>query len=142
MLIEHNANVNSKDRQGLTPLHMASLCEGHSGIVRMLIEHNANVDAKDKWGNTPLHCAISFRHLDSARILLEHNANVNVRDSPRRFTAWHKLSALSKKYSKRSRSLLEQSANAEDKLGRTPLDMALQVGFDVLVELLREHGAK
>jgi ankyrin repeat protein len=144
MLIEHNANVNAEDKWGLTPLHMAAMGEGESGIARMLIEHNANVDAKDKWGSTPLHWAIIWRNLDYARILLEHNANMNVRDSPtgRRSTPWHKLSALSKRYGKRSRFLLKQPANAEDKLGRTPLDMALQAGFDELVELLREHGAK
>jgi ankyrin repeat protein len=148
MLIEHNANVNAKDEWGLTPLHMAATGVGESEIARMLIKHNANVDAQDKWGSTPLHWATIWKNLDYARILLENNANANVRESPtgtasgRRSTRWHKLSALSKGYSKRSRSLLEQPANPEDKLGKTPLDMALEARFDELVELLREHGAK
>ena len=43
-----------------------------------------------------------------------------------------------------ARPLLEHGAdvNAKEKLGKTPLDWAVQIGKAEVVELLHKHGAK
>ena len=47
-------NINAKDTDEQTPLHIA--CEkGHLPIVEYLLEKGADIEAKDKWQNTPLH---------------------------------------------------------------------------------------
>ena len=45
-LVEHGANVNVSDNDGITPLHDA--CRGgHKEIVEYLVEHGANVNVSD-----------------------------------------------------------------------------------------------
>ncbi|XP_068072373.1 85/88 kDa calcium-independent phospholipase A2 isoform X7 [Danio rerio] len=67
--LKHNyilSQMNSRDAQGQTPLHLA--CErGDVGCVRELLEEcQARTDVKDKNGETPMHCAAKQ---DSALII-------------------------------------------------------------------------
>lgn len=47
------ADVNIKNKQGATPLHIAAE-EGHLKIIEFLVERKAKVDALDEHSNTPL----------------------------------------------------------------------------------------
>ena len=53
ILIEHGANVNSLDREGRTPLHIA-VYYSLEGIVRILLRNGADINAEDNSGQTPL----------------------------------------------------------------------------------------
>ena len=55
-LINHGANVNEKDKDGSTPLHLAAW-NGKLECCEFLINHGVNVNEKDSDGNTPLHLA-------------------------------------------------------------------------------------
>jgi serine/threonine-protein phosphatase 6 regulatory ankyrin repeat subunit B len=57
-LIQKGANVNEKDDNGATPLHMAAR-QGNSGIAGILISKGAKVREKDKKGKMPLDYADS-----------------------------------------------------------------------------------
>jgi hypothetical protein len=49
-LLNHGADVNSQEKDGWTPLHLAG---DNLEACRMLLEHNAEVDSRDNEGLTP-----------------------------------------------------------------------------------------
>ena len=71
-----NANVNSKDSKGMTPLHAAAI-RNHKEIAQLLIAKGADVNAKNKYGGTPLHYAATK---EIAELLIAKGANVNMRE--------------------------------------------------------------
>ncbi|KAN0126317.1 Ankyrin repeat-containing domain protein [Lactarius tabidus] len=53
-LIEHGADVDSRDNNGFTPLLTASR-QGQLEIARLLLDHGADVNARKRYDITPLH---------------------------------------------------------------------------------------
>ena len=51
LLIDHGADIYTKNNDGWTPLHNATYAE-HLDVCRLLIEHGANVHLKNNWTNT------------------------------------------------------------------------------------------
>ena len=51
--MDHGANIEYRDENGLTPLHRACLW-GEIGCVKLLIDHQANVNTIAKDGNSAL----------------------------------------------------------------------------------------
>ena len=75
----NRVDVNTKDRDGNTPLHMAVL-GGHTNCVGLLIEKKANVDAVNSEGNNPLHLAVATAPPECIVLLLKACAPVNSRN--------------------------------------------------------------
>lgn len=61
--------VNSRNRHGLTPLHVAAAW-GQVEVMGYLLTEGANVDAEDKMGSTPLFQAVAYDHIKAVKILL------------------------------------------------------------------------
>ena len=120
VLLEHNADVNAQDNDGLTPLHAALLDVAQKVIILRLYDYywsiSANPNARDNERRTPLHLVSDSRlgdlwlsaRLEVARILLAHGADVD----------------------------------AEDEEGKTPLQVALASGQTEMAELFSEYCSK
>jgi len=65
------SDVNIRDRQGRTPLHVAAM-RGHAKIVEVLLAKGADPTLEDNDGWTPLHWAMSGGYTDVTRLLREH----------------------------------------------------------------------
>jgi len=79
-LIEEGADVNEKNHDGYTSLHLASSSSRHVAVVQMLLQHGADVTARNKDGNTSLHLASSSGHAAVVQTLLQHGADVAARN--------------------------------------------------------------
>lgn len=70
-LIEHGADVNAKDVEGKTPVHVA-IQNQHSQIISLLLCHpNIDLNIRDKKGLTPFATALTFRNNKAAQAILE-----------------------------------------------------------------------
>ena len=80
VLIEHNADINSQNTVGETPLYTAILHYYPEGaivdVVQRLLELGADANACDHDQSTPLHQASSEGFLEAARVLLSYGAVV------------------------------------------------------------------
>ncbi|MCP4267049.1 MAG: ankyrin repeat domain-containing protein [Candidatus Brocadiaceae bacterium] len=75
-LISQRKNVNSKGREGITPLMKAS-DYGRLKIVKLLLENGSKVNQKSNYDWTALMFAIYPGHLDVAKYLIEKGADIN-----------------------------------------------------------------
>jgi len=155
-LLRHNgADVDVRGKIGRTPLHSAAWY-GDLEMVRVLLNHKADVNARSDEGWTTLHY-VSQGHQgnvipnicqslgDVARLLLEHGADVNAQflvpgssgRAPLHVSMdYHTVEVV--------RVLLEHGASvyAKDGRNRTPFEIASAEGYDEIMKLLSEHGAK
>jgi ankyrin repeat protein len=137
--IADGADVNVKNKYGLTALHRAA-CEGHRDIVELLIANGEDVNVKKDDGMTPLHCAGVFGHKETAELLIAEGADVNAKDNDAITPLHHATEEFQKEIAE---LLIDNSAdlNAKDDEGSTPLHHAVYEGHKETVELLIAKGA-
>lgn len=84
MLIEKDANIDTANNDGKTPLHLARSGCGRLEAVKSLHENDADADAEDRFGQTSLHRACDCNDCDLdliIKFLVESCAdNPNARD--------------------------------------------------------------
>lgn len=73
-------DVNDRDNDGYTPLHLAVFHE-RPEIVAWLLDRGANLRARTAVGTTPLRHAVRWRRVMATRALLEAGAFVDERDT-------------------------------------------------------------
>lgn len=79
-LIGKGANPNLADRNGVTPLQLASNL-GWSEGVEILVGRGASIDVANSAGETPLIAAIHRRDVELVRVLLKAGANPDRSDN-------------------------------------------------------------
>ncbi|RCN39210.1 ankyrin repeat protein [Ancylostoma caninum] len=82
LLVKKGADVNAKDKFGMTPLDIATL-KNNEAAVCALIENRANPNEKDDDGSTSLLKACIYCSSNLVRLLLSSGADCNVTDK------WH-----------------------------------------------------
>ena len=73
-----DANVNARDAELRTPLHLSVLNGDHS-VSQALCDHGALVNAADEDGQTPLHKAAVQGQLELVQELIARGGDVNAR---------------------------------------------------------------
>ncbi|KAI1741222.1 ankyrin repeat-containing domain protein [Xylaria scruposa] len=69
LLLEHNADCNSKDNAGLTPL-LCAIIGGHEEVLELLLSHGAGIEHVDNAHRSALHWAVLHnRHRILKRLL-------------------------------------------------------------------------
>lgn len=77
-IIDTGNNVNSKDKNGWTPLYLMAMFSDDMEKVKALIDAGADVDAMSNEGFTPLH---TVSDVGIAQLFIDTDANVNAIDN-------------------------------------------------------------
>lgn len=123
LLVELGVSVTDVNRNGFSPLHIATKNYEHLEIMTHLLDHGADIDAKDKQGQTALfHCA-KHGFIFGLGYLTKRGAQLSERDN-KGGTVLHE--AILKRNLECVRYLLDQGVDplAERHDGRTPQQMA------------------
>lgn len=77
LLLDANANIQMRDRQGKTALFYAvEAANENLDVISLLLDHRADPNAETGDGKTPLLRAVEKGYIETAKILLEKGGNV------------------------------------------------------------------
>ena len=147
LLIEHGVDVNFRDDDGSSLLHMAAQTgdpeaasnSENLAVTRLLLDHGADANARDKTGFTALHISSDNGDFELIRVLLDYGAVVDSQDN-HSFTPLHLASA--KGNDSVVRLLIEHGADVNALADKsTPLHSASLNGNLEVVKLLMGYGA-
>ncbi|XP_014222185.1 serine/threonine-protein phosphatase 6 regulatory ankyrin repeat subunit C-like [Trichogramma pretiosum] len=148
LLLRSGADVNSADEEGSTPLHrliekgsfkLAKLFFGICDETRQTVQ----VNAQDDQGWTPIQYAVQFDFRKAAALLLRRGADPNIVNVEEK----NVLHIMCQKDTDDDTVRLffignsSPRVNAQDKLGNTPLHLALMNAHKELAEVLLRNGA-
>jgi ankyrin repeat protein len=133
-LVHFKADINARDNNGMTPLHLAVRTGGYP-LVHALLANGADVNSKDKKGCTALHYALKAdpdSGSQGSRILLDTG------NSARPSRVFRSLGFF-RPSPNIIRLLLNAKADATvaNAEGKTPLSLAEEAGDEVLTQLLQ-----
>lgn len=80
VLVNGGADVNARDKDGYTALHIAAIHNNPESIQK-LIDCGANVEARNNHGYTALNAAAFSRRVDSVRVLIANGATINSKNN-------------------------------------------------------------
>ncbi|KAI4286724.1 MAG: hypothetical protein L6R35_004023 [Caloplaca aegaea] len=136
LLLQYDANVNTRDASSLCPLHLAAM-RGHDRVIALLLQEHIKIDEPGPNEETPLRIAAEKGYMKCVELLLQARAKVNTRDRKRRRTPLHVAAANGDEAM--AGLLIRNGAHMEAKDGElmTPLHEACEAGHDrVVIELL------
>ena len=147
LLIQHNANIDSQNLRGMTPLHFGAQLNKLE-FAEVLIQAGANVNSLDVKHKTPLHYAAEDDSVEIARILLRRGADANIQDNVG-YTPLH--SAIQSDSTNFSKLLIQgdpdyfikpkADVNIADNGGNTPLHIAASINAPGITDMLIKAGA-
>jgi ankyrin repeat protein len=138
-LLEHDADVNVRDKYNSTLLHGAS-ASGNFDVMQLLLSRDADVNVFDHRGDSPLHKASRYHRFDAVRLLVKRGADVNVRDKSNS-TPLHEASGSGNLDVMELLLSLRADINALDLWGDSALHKASRYQKVDAVKLLVEGGA-
>jgi ankyrin repeat protein/L-ascorbate metabolism protein UlaG (beta-lactamase superfamily) len=140
-LRDRGADINARNRAGVTPLNLT--CQGRfPQRLEAILDRGADPALADSFGMTPLHAAAWNwnNQPEMVRILLAHGADVNARDHGGRTPIW---GAAARGDSESTRMLLDRGAKADVRSndGTTAFEDAVEAGHAEVAALLLQAGA-
>ncbi|TVY90479.1 Ankyrin repeat domain-containing protein, partial [Lachnellula willkommii] len=120
LLIQQNADLNSKDNDGRTPLVYAVI-EGHHRIVTTLLAHGARIDEVDCDDRSALHWAVLHQREEILKLLLQRKEEQGLDVDAYDFSGWTPVHmAVHAEFVEGVRMLLECGANIGFKARKCP----------------------
>ena len=138
--LAQGADIDARDRDGDTPLHLAAIKAGPA-VIAALVAAGADPNAGSTDGNTPLFNAAEHGNLPAVKALLAASANVNARNKDGHTPLFY---AIDQGHLPVVEALLAAGADlaVRDKDGDTPLDLALYLKRDAIAGLVRAKGGR
>jgi caspase domain-containing protein/ankyrin repeat protein len=138
--LARGADIDARDRDGDTPLHLAAIKAGPA-VIAALVAAGADPNAGSTDGNTPLFNAAENGNLPAVKALLAAGGKVNARNKDGHTPLFY---AIDQGHRPVVEVLLAAGADlaVRDKDGDTPLDLALYLKRDAIAGLLRAKGGR
>jgi hypothetical protein len=81
LIYVYNFNVDSPDKEGFYPIHIAT-SQGNIEVLEILLGlSEINLNIRDQFGNAPIHISLRNKHYHVMKMLLEKGADVNFKKS-------------------------------------------------------------
>lgn len=139
VLLWAKADVNSRDRDGQTPLMMIGE-DTTSEMIWDLINAGAKVNLRDHDGDTALITVAEVENVEALKVLLDAGAKVNETNNDGA-TALIVAAKADLVHNVRALILAGANVNARDKEGKSALMYAIDDDHKAVVRLLKAHGA-
>ncbi|MNK23705.1 Ankyrin repeats (3 copies) [compost metagenome] len=136
----NEVDINQLNDSSQNLLHIAIANENNE-VAQDLIKRGININAQDFKGQTPLHFAAAYNNFFVAKNLVENGAEVNVRDVYGNTPLWTAVfNGQRIKYYDVVILLVDSKAdvNNTNDVNKTPLDIAKQLGYQDLIEILEK----
>jgi ankyrin repeat protein len=142
LLLKYKANINIRNKDGLTPLHCSVLDSRNYEVAKYLIENGANINLCDYHGRSPLNNAVfwNINTLRNIKLLLQMGADVHAKDKEGGTILMASMEHINLELIK---ILLDYGHNPDeaDNEGLTPLHLAMMYNHSECINLLIEAGA-
>ncbi|KAJ7316486.1 hypothetical protein JRQ81_002648 [Phrynocephalus forsythii] len=135
LLHQELVHPDSRNRFGKTALQVMMF--GNIFVAQELLKEGANPNVQDESGTTPAHDAARTGFLDTLKILVEYGTHVNMPDASGSLPLHV---AVREGHADVVGFLAPRSKlKHQDSQGRTPLELAQQLGFSHIQGILEQH---
>ena len=133
---DENTDINAKDGEGLTALHYAVIKEYPKLVDKLLAHEDIEVNIKDGNGLTALHhAAIRYSHVVD-KLLAHKDIDVNSQDGNGMTPLHHAVKQRNRVAVEKLLAHKDIDVAVKDKDGLTPLDLANQLNYQELADLI------
>lgn len=136
ILLENNAKVNLRSKDGLLPIHVAADRNKNYLIVEKLLNAKVYLNGRDKTNHTPLFIAACNNCPKVVEILLKYSVNIHYLYDENLDTILHKTCENRNLHISHMLIKKTSDTSARNTFGNTPLHLAIQYQFLAITKIL------